>query len=95
VISSQGEDQLALLCELVNLIADLPCNSAAEFGPLHVTIGRVVGGRDLGKVMNLAIKGHIELEVFFQLLNQAGFNEGDGRRIDTGLWLLRCQRNDV
>jgi hypothetical protein len=38
--------------------------------------------------VNLAIEGDIKLKVFFQLLDQASFDQSDRCRVNTRLWLL-------
>ena len=87
VVAAEGQDELSRLCVVVDLFADFLCNGASKFRPLHAAVVGVVGWQHLRVVVYLAVEGDLEVQVFLELLDQAGLDQRHGSSINTWLWL--------
>nr|POE93675.1 hypothetical protein CFP56_19687 [Quercus suber] len=87
VVAAEREHAAAVLGVLVDLRAELLRHRADALRLLHVAVVRVLGGDEVGVGVDLAVVVNVVFEVVPQLVDQAGFDEGHGRCIDTGFAL--------
>lgn len=88
VVTTKGQDEAALACVLVDLLAELTGDGTDGARVLHVAVVGIFLGHDVGVLMHLAVVVNVELELFSQLLDKTGLNQSHRCSIDARLALL-------
>lgn len=93
VVTAESQDKAALASVLVDLLAEALGDGTDGARVLHAAVFGVLLGHDLGVLVHLSVVVHVELELFSQLFDETGLNQGHRGSIDTGLALFNRVRD--